>query len=303
MPRTFIKNSRGRQNQVAVPKTVKTRTFLDESYQNTKGNKNKPSKSYATTVQQLKRKRRATSTPIESSASSSDAEDEASEDDEDSDEDEPLDQAPSATPFIGEAGHQYRSNHFDDAVSEAGSIGSMFDANFQFENGDPDFFPLNDESKVNVDSDDNDDDAYKAVDDISDSDEEDAEAYEEQQLLSMLSDHEVGEGEFLNQIDGLSEYGFGNDSDATAQLLPSSGSDTEPAHQRHVRFDIDPAPPMFPLISSPTISRALLPSALPDSGGVFGGPASASAEVPEESSEEEAYDCRLLQHSGLLVLI
>ena len=279
------------------PKVAKPKQLLDDIHQDTNNKRRKPGRSYPPTVQQAK-KRRAPSQPSESPASSSDAEDEASDDDGESDEDEPLELAPSLNALVGQTGPSLLQNEFDDAISEASSVNSMFNANFQFENGDPDLYPIGgmNDKVFAVSDDDNDDEIYKAVDNISDSDDADDQAYEEQQLFATLSDNESIAGEVLNQIDGLSEFGFfGNESDSTAQYPPSSrGSDTEPVHRRHVRFDMNSAGDLQASFStSPTISRALLPSALPENAGIFGGPASTSAQEPQESPFQDAYDCML----------
>ena len=295
MSRLVSKNTRGRQPLLSTPKVAKPKGLLDHNYQDTNNNKRRGGGKYVATVQQAKKRRRAPSTPSESSASSSDAEDEAEEDESESDEDEPLALAPPLNNIVGQAGRPFPLNEFDDNISEVGSVASMFDPNFMFVDEDPEMFPLDENSRNKVFDDSDDDAPYEAVDDISDDDDADVEAFEEQQLIASLSDDEIGEGEFLNQIDGLSEYGFGNESDGTAHFPPSShGSDTEPAPQRHVRFEIEALHALnSTLSSSPTISRALLPSALPEHAGIYGGPASAAAQAAEVSPSEATYDCML----------
>ncbi|RMZ86361.1 hypothetical protein DV736_g6411, partial [Chaetothyriales sp. CBS 134916] len=274
---------------MAVPNVVRSKELVDASYQDTTNKKPQPRRKFAAAVQQHKRKRGVPSTPTDSSSSSSssDAEDEASEgddsDEDDEDNEEPLDVAPSVETHPTQTGRSFQ-NAFEDVMTDADSE-SMFDSDFQFQNGDVHLFSVGGVSDVFPNSDDeNDDEAYKAVDDISDSDDDDVEAYEQQQLLAMLSDDEIVEGELLNQIDGLSEYGFGNESDSTSHFHSPQGSDLEHVPQRHVHFDFDSADALQRTLStSPTISRALLPSALPEHLGVY-------ADPPSISSSDDMYD-------------
>jgi hypothetical protein len=89
----------------------------------------------------------------------------------------------------------------------------------------------------------------------------------------------------------MSAYGFGDDSDATAQNPPSSqGSDSadEVGPTRHVHFNVDPARAFNPSLSeSPTFSRALLPSALPDSAAL----GVVKVEARSNNNSDEDYDC------------
>ena len=249
-------------------------------------------------MQQVKR-RRVASTASDSSDGDLDGEDASDEDSQSEDDEEPEVMAPSRTTFVGEAGQ------FDN-VSIAGSVDSMFgDYDYQNPLEDPDLSPDENlkrfEEQVFANSDDDDDEVYRAVDEISDSDDDDVDQYEEQQLLAALTDDDIPNEEFyLNQIDGLSAYGFGDESDGTVQFPPSSrGSDagavTEPVPERHVRFDMESAHTFhLQLSSSPTISRALLPSALPEHGNVYGGPASVPIEALDDSASEDSYDCMLM---------
>ncbi|RMD43736.1 hypothetical protein DV735_g1397, partial [Chaetothyriales sp. CBS 134920] len=282
MSRNAGKSGRGRLPKMPVPSMLRSDQVADAPYQEgpKKKPKSQPRRKYAATVQQKKRKR-AASTPSETSSSSSDAEDEASEGDDESDADdenseEPLGAASSVGTLPVQTGHSFPSS-FEDFASDADNE-SMFDSNFQLQNGDINLFSVGGVSGPFATDDDNDDEAYKAVDDISDSDDEDVEAYEEQQLLAMLSDDEIVEGELLNQIDGLSEYGFGNESDSTTHFHSPPESDLEHMPQRHVHFGFDSPEALHRGLSiSPTISRALLPSALPEHLGIYPDPPSSSS--------------------------
>ena len=283
----------------------RTKEYADQTYQESRGKRHRVSGKYAATVQQAKR-RRISSTASDTSSGDLDGEDASGEESESEDVEEPAVLAPSRKTFVDGTGRFTPAHDFETA-SLAGSVDSMFGGYNglydQFE--DPDLSPDENlkrfESNVFAPSDD-DDDAYRAVDEISDSDDDDAEQYEEQQLMSALTDDDdddiLDEEFYLGQIEGLSAYGFGDESDASAQFPPSShGSDagvpTEHVPERHVRFDMESH--FQPLSSSPTISRALLPSALPDKGKVFGGPASAAIEPFDESTTEDEYDCTYLR--------
>jgi len=185
-----------------------------------------------------------------------------------------------------------------DNVSIAGSMDSMFGDydNYFDEDDDPRLSPEENrkrfETKVFADSDDDNDDVYQAVDDISDSDGDlDNDRLDEQELLAMLSEEDNSEADdLLNQIDGLSAYGFGDDSDASIHRLASSqGSDSgnEAVTERRVHFAVEADRSMFLGMSeSPTITRALLPSALPDSGF--------SPHIDKRMLAEELEDCMFL---------
>ena len=229
-----------------------------------------------------------------------DGEDASDEDSPSEDDEQPAVMAPSRKTLVREVGP------FDNA-SLAGSVDSMFgdQSGYYNTNDDPDLSPDENlkrfEDQIFTNSDDDDDEAYRGVDEISDSDDDDVDRYEEQQLIAALVDEDIPDEEFyLNQIDGLSAYGFGDESDGTVPFPPSSrGSDiavaTEAVHERHVRFDMESAHTFqMQLSSSPTISRALLPSALPNHGNVFGGPASVPIGADHDSTSEDSYDCMLM---------
>ena len=78
--------------------------------------------------------------------------------------------------------------------------------------------------------------------------------HDENFMIEETNDYE----NYLNQVEGLSAYGFGDD------MPPSSGSNTEPfsspVFRRQVHFSPDPS---LPLHLDQTMAPALLPSALP----------------------------------------
>lgn len=131
--------------------------------------------------------------------------------------------------------------------------------------------PLEYENGLFVDSDEDDDDVYEAVNDISDSDEcfqeeseEQIEAFDEQDILH----------EFLDNIDGLSAVGYGGDLDpleALTAFSDESGSSTDAVNKRRVRFtsDLEQRTNVLNGSLSPLLTRALLPSALPEDAVVL----------------------------------
>ena len=224
-------------------------------------------------------KRKRADTPASEDSSSSfggfDSADDTSDKDseeEDADDDLPAVKAPSRSRLMNETGR--KSRPIDDNVSDAGSWSMFGDFDTYYEDDeDPNFSPEENrkrfEEKVFADSDEDDNDVYQAVDDISDSDDDlDENRIQQRELLAMLPEEELSDTDFLNQIDGLSAYGFGDESDGSVYRFASSQSDdsaTEAAAERHVHFAVDADPTLFMRMSeSPTITRALLPSALPD---------------------------------------
>lgn len=132
---------------------------------------------------------------------------------------------------------------------------------------------LDDEEIKKTLFDSDDDQVYEKVNEVSDSDnDEDEEALERAEtafLESQLQDEfsNPWASHFANQIDGMSAYGFGDDSDEGSNVFAFSGSDdlNEP-QARRVHFEEPPSPAlekaMAVLADSPTISRSLLPAAL-----------------------------------------
>jgi hypothetical protein len=274
---------------MAAPRLLKTKDFANENYQDPSSKRNRKLSKHVTLVQQAKRRRKAATPSSSESSDDFDAEDASDEQSEDDDEDDDLPAAhtPSHHDAFDAAGQIF------DQMQRAGSVDSMFGEN-NLDVGGQDLPTLEDMRRFeeNLFANVSDDDAYAAVEDISDSDEEAINQHEEQRLMDELSDdNELEELDLLNQIDGMSAYGFGDDSDATAQYPPSSqGSDSadELGPTRHVHFNVDPARAFNPsLADSPTFSRALLPSALPDSATLGG----VKTDARENSHSDEDYDC------------
>jgi len=146
---------------------------------------------------------------------------------------------------------------------------------------------------------DSDDDlVYERVNEVSDSeneDDEDVERAEAQLLAAEFNDDMTSH--FANQIDGMSAYGFGDDSEEEGSVFfPFSSSDeANEAHDRRVRFEEQLSiyeqrevgvPHAFAAFGhSPTMTRALLPSALPDKNGDDHG------RLQEAEPSEDDYDC------------
>jgi len=122
-----------------------------------------------------------------------------------------------------------------------------------------------------------DDHVYEGVNEVSDSEHDNDEAInraEEELLAAEFGDDMTSH--FANQIDGMSAYGFGDDSDGEGSVFfPFSSSDeANEGHGRRVRFEEQMSileqqevgvPHAFAVLGhSPTMTRALLPSALPD---------------------------------------
>ncbi|OCT49104.1 hypothetical protein CLCR_04709 [Cladophialophora carrionii] len=280
MSRLYTRNSRGRQPMLGstIKMTKSSKEHPNDLYQPANGKKSKPVRKYAVTKKSGKRKRAATPVSVDSSSSfggfdsADDASDEDSEEDADDEDDLPAVKAPSRSGHMNGAGRKFRTVH--DNVSMAGSDSMFGDFdNYYEEDEDPNVSPEENrkrfEEKVFADSDEDDNDVYEAVDDISDSDDDlDERRIQQQELLVMLPEEELSDTDILNQIDGLSAYGFGDDSDGSIYRFPSSQSGdsaTEAVAERHVHFAADADPTLFMRMSeSPTITRALLPSALPD---------------------------------------
>lgn len=264
--------------------TKSSREHPNDTYHPHKGKRNNPIHKFALTKPSSGKRKRADSPASGGDSTSSlefDSADDASdedneEEDDDDDDDHPAAKAPSRSPNLNRAGRKMKKVAADD-VSVAGSSESMFgDFDDYYEDDeDPDFSPEENrkrfEEKIFAESEDDDNDVYQAVDDISDSDDDvDEHRIQQQELLAMLPEDVLSDTDFLNQIDGLSAYGFGDESDCSVYRLPSSQSSdsgTEAATERHVHFAADTDPTIFMRMSeSPTITRALLPSALPDTG-------------------------------------
>jgi hypothetical protein len=294
MSRPGNKNSRGRQPTLATARPLKTKDIADDTYQEPSNRRNRGSKKL-NFAQRAKTGRKAAS-PVSSESSDDfegdDASDEQSESEESDDEDDlPIAQAPSRQFLNGGTGRQ----SFYEKLPRAVSVESMFGDNLLVEDQADDLQTLDDMRKFEetLFANASDDELYGAVDDISESDEEAVVQHEEQQLLAELSEDELEEVDLLNQIDGMSAYGFGDESDVAPYAASSHGSESasEMMPTRHVRFDMEHAH-AFPssLAESPTFSRALLPSAMPDDRHLLGTDVPVK---PEEDLESRAdsYDC------------
>lgn len=139
-----------------------------------------------------------------------------------------------------------------------------------------------------------DDDMYEGVNQISESEPEDDAKIEKREtsmiireLSPLIIDTDMT-SHFANQIDGMSEYGFGSDSEASIGLFTESEDLFEAASRSiHVRFEepsaLEMEDRMQALVDSPTMTRALLPSALPVTVEQTGAYAS-------EDDEDDDYD-------------
>lgn len=284
MSRLYTRNSKGRQPMLgsATKFSRSSRQHPNDTYQ-PNGKKGKTVRNFAITTKASSKRKRADS-PASGDSSSTfggfDSADDASNEDSDEETDDepdlPAVKAPSRSETMNKTGR--RTQPISDNVSLAGSDSMFGDLDNYFDDDeDPNFSPEENrkrfEDKVFGDSDDDDDDneIYQAVDDISDSDDDlDEFRIQEQEMLAIMPDADLSGADFLNQIDGLSAYGFdGDESDATIYHIPSSQSGdsaVEAVPDRHVHFEEEDPTLFMRVLSSPTIARALLPSALPDTG-------------------------------------
>ncbi|KIX03011.1 uncharacterized protein Z518_06561 [Rhinocladiella mackenziei CBS 650.93] len=286
MSRLYTHNSQGRQPMLgSPPRLSKSKEYSHDTFHGPTGKKNKTHRRHAFTHKLAGKRKRAdrsaSEEEISSTAGSETADDASDEDsdesDDDDDEDLPAVTTPSRSRSLNGAGPKPQSTPRDN-VSIAGSLDSMFGEyeDYYEDDEDPNFSPEENrkrfESKVFAESDNENDDIYQAVDDISDFDDDlDDNRIEEHELLAMLSEEDHSDADFLlNQIDGLSAYGFGDESDVSIHRFPSSqasDSTAETGPERRVHFAVEGDRSLYMRMSeSPTITRALLPSALPDSG-------------------------------------
>lgn len=286
MPKLYISNSRGRQQILAGNRAPRLKEQKDGTYQEKPNRKRKSGAKYSATTPSKARRAQPVARNVTDDESTTSGDEGDAEDDED-------DAEPNVTaPFRAVTSHEtgrYQYDRSDDNLSEAGETDSMFGDSY-----DP-------EMEVELQNrlvDDDNDELYQGVDDISDSDIDDDKILEEQAKIVLEDVHSDGLRDdsedpsfYLNQIEGMSAYGFGDDSDGTVQFYGSSQS-SDSANEtltRHVRFE-----ETFPeerafrgLSESPTMTRALLPSAMPTTlmQSLTGEPG------PEDYEPSEESDC------------
>jgi hypothetical protein len=244
-------------------------------------------------------------------------EDEAS-DEEDEDGDDESDQPAVFAPPRGHKKHAFRK------AGRLAEYRRMFHSEDPVLYEDPhDLFG----GSVEDDDDDDDDDLYRAVDDISDEDEQndkpiyphyaDAAAtgnffIEQPGSPFPFPDPEQEADFILDQVDGLSAYGFGDDidtGDGSGEFsAPSEDGDITAVPERHVHFGLDVEHMnAYGKSTSPSLTRALLPSAMPfeDEHPIY------ALNAPQHTSKhdvsmvaEEAYDSMCLaEHYNILSLL
>jgi hypothetical protein len=241
--------------------------------------KKKLTQKYAMTRKPVAKRKRRDSTSEEESTSGYDVDsvddgaDEDSEEDADDEDDIPAVKAPSRSRELNAAGRKYKKAVRDDAsLADSESMFGDFDEALDHDE-DPNLSPEENrkrfEQKIFAESDD-DNDVYQAVDEISDSDDDNLnnDFIEQQDFFAMFPDAQLSDTDFVNQIDGMTDCGFGNESDSSFNHGPSSPEDTKDVDAtpvRHVHFAAEAAPSSsLRMSASPTITRALLPSALPN---------------------------------------
>lgn len=139
-----------------------------------------------------------------------------------------------------------------------------------------DLSPLEYEDNLIGNSDDDDDEIYEGVNEISDYEddvrEEALEAFELEEIVAYQSDEDGDPDIFLHHIDGMSELGFGPDADAAEELSTSSTSSedmTEIMRKRRVHWQSDlEIPKLLAGSDSPPLTRPLLAFALHETHNV-----------------------------------
>jgi hypothetical protein len=199
---------------------------------------------------------------------SADEEDEEALEEEDEDGDDESDQPAVFAPPRGHKRHSIR---------EAGRLAEY---RRMFRSQDPVLYEDPNELFGGGSIEDDDDDLYRAVDDISDEDEQNDETFhfsgadvpnyflDHSESLLPFQDAEHEADFILAQVDGLSAYGFGEDvetGDGSGEFsAQSEAGDITAATERHVHFGSDVEHmTAYAKPTSPSLTRALLPSALP----------------------------------------
>lgn len=198
-------------------------------------------------------------------------EDESDDDDESDDGDDESDQPSAFAPPRGQKKRMFR---------QAGQIAEY---RRMFRSEDPVLYEDPNDLFGGAVEDDEDDDLYRAVDDISDDDEQGDEMFQlnaadadgDASLFLagsgspfLLADPEHEVDFILDQVDGLSAYGFGDDLDtgdgSGESSTPSEdGGDVTVMAERHVHFGPDvERMSAYWRHTSPSLTRALLPSAM-----------------------------------------
>lgn len=226
----------------------------------------------------------------EDSEGSEDSEDGTDEDNQ-SDEDEPVSFAPAHVPTGHETGLL--------SVGYASELPTLLDDEVSlFDN-------------MNSD-DDNDDDIYRKVEEISDYDDEEDERQDEDELAAVWeAEAEQDPDLILDQLDENSVYGYGADFDSGEEFVAfTSESDSPPEVElkRRVHFSTEDIFPRFTTESlSPVLTRTLLPSALPHLDiSVAQGLASASADAARANADpedEDPYDSMCLWDECIFLLL
>jgi len=164
---------------------------------------------------------------------------------------------------------------------------------------------------------DSDDDlVYERVNEVSESENEnDADLERAEEALLTAEFDEERTSHFANQIDGMSAYGFGDDSEDEEEgsiFFPFSSSDeANEAHERRVHFQEQMSfieqqevgmPHAFTVLGhSPTMTRSLLPSAMLPSGLTLSNENSDEEEEQHHGEPaEDDYDCTWHQNIVLM---
>lgn len=240
-----------------------------------------------------------------------DDEDDDASDEEEDDGDDESDQPAIFAPPRGHKNHSFRQ------------AGRLAEYRRIFHSEDPVLYEDPHELFGGSVEDDDDDDAYRAVDDISDEDEQNSETFhsngaagtaianlfpDQPGLPVSLSDPENEADFILDHVDGLSAFGFGDDldtGDGSGEFsAPSEDGDFTVAPERHVHFGSDiEHMNAYGRSTSPSLTRALLPSAMPYEGQRHIYALDTIQQVSKHDASvatEDAYDSMLLECCSIL---
>ena len=291
-----IPNTNDRQSTAYVPREVQSRALL------ARANK-------------TQRKTTESGTENESSDDEvADDEDDEASDEEDDDGDDESDQPAIFAPSRGHKNSSFRQ------------AGRLAEYRRIFHSEDPVLYEDPHELFGGSVEDDDDDEFYQAVDDISDEDEQNDDTFHAHGAAGIavanlfpnpsgsplsLSDPENEADFILDQVDGLSAFGFGDDldtGDGSGEFsAPSEDGDFSVAPERHVHFGSDVEHMnAYGRSTSPSLTRALLPSAMPYEGERHIYALDTIQHVSKHDASmarEDAYDSMSLECDNILPLL
>ncbi|KAF7512826.1 hypothetical protein GJ744_011929 [Endocarpon pusillum] len=222
-----------------------------------------------------KTQRRTTESGTENESSDDEVADDEDDDDESDEDDDGDDESDQPAAFAPSCGHTTQTIH---------KAGRLAEYRRMFHSEDPIMYEdPHDLFGGVIEDDDDDDEFYRAVDDISDEDDQSEGLFQpngagagaaanfviDQSSSTFAFPDPEHEADFiLDQVDGLSAYGFGDDidsGDGSGEFsAPSEDGDLPTVPERHVHFGSDiEKMNAYGKSTSPSLTRALLPSAMP----------------------------------------